>query len=98
MCQKLVCNALMMALLTQYSGCVIAGELVSAGGGAEHQLKESLSFPAQPLDKALVAFARATNQTLVYDPVEVSRYQAPALSQPQSVLAGLRRLLSQSPL
>ncbi|MEC7825119.1 MAG: TonB-dependent receptor [Pseudomonadota bacterium] len=96
--QLLVRNALVMALLTQYSSCVIAGELVSEGGGAELQRKELLSFPAQPLDKALVAFARATNQTLVYDPSEVSRYQAPALSQPQSVLAGLRLLLSQSPL
>lgn len=96
--QLLVCNALVMALLTQYSSCAIAKELVSKEITAAQATIESLSLPGQPLDKALVAFARATNQTLVYDPSVVSLYQAPPLSHPQTVLTGLRQLLSQSPL
>ncbi|NVK56617.1 MAG: TonB-dependent receptor [Alteromonadaceae bacterium] len=96
--QLLVCNALVMALLTQYSGCAIAKVLGSKQVTATQTMSESLSLPGQPLDKALVAFARATNQTLVYDPSVVSLYQAPALCRPQSILTGLRQLLSQSPL
>ncbi|MDC8831913.1 TonB-dependent receptor [Alteromonas gilva] len=95
--QPLVRSVLLMALLTQYCGCTIAGEMAQAAVITPSP-GDSLHLPAQSLDKALVAFARATNQTLVYDPTVVSHYEAPALTRPSSIRAGLQQLLSQSPL
>lgn len=95
--QALVRNALVMALLAQ-PFTVLATTTAVAPAQTQSDVTALLSLPPQRLDKALVAFARATNQTLVYDPTLASRFQAPALHHPVSVLSGLEALLSLSSL
>ena len=65
---------------------------------AEAPQKQLYSLPSQPLSAALLQFARATNQPLLYDPALLEGLQAPALYGEFEPTEALHQLLAQQPL